>query len=438
MSKVQAFIKAHQLFDSSARLLVAVSGGVDSVVLLHLLHSVGYQCVAAHCNFHLRGEESDGDERFVEAFTSGLGVPLHRVSFDTRGYAKEHHLSIEMAARQLRYEWFEKVRQETQCDWVVVAHHASDVIETFFLNLARGTGVKGLTGIPCKNGFVVRPLLGCTREEIEGYATLHGLEFRTDSTNGDTSIKRNAIRHLIVPQMRKLNPSFERTMMENISHITNIYNLYLSNIYSYLNNLIINDGDLVKIDVNKLLQIPFYEVVLGEILLKYGFNGSQIRSVGKVLQGRAGRLFVSKGYRLVKDRNFLVIVPLGQRDEGEYVVEAGVQEVEEPLHLRFEVMAPGIIDRSADVATLDADKVAFPLRLRRWKRGDFFYPFGLKGRKKLSDFFTDRKCSLVEKERCWVMCDASDAIVWVVGMRIDGRFAVSEETRRVLVVKCVD
>lgn len=430
IDKVSTFIKQQLLFDVDSKLLVAVSGGVDSIVMLHLLHSMHYDCVVAHCNFHLRGSASDADAEFVEEQTKRLGIKFLKTDFDTQKYAVESKISIEMAARNLRYDWFEKMRQQEQCDYIAVAHHIDDSIETFFLNLVRGTGIKGLSGIASKNGFVVRPLLCCTRKEIAEYAEEHCLNHCEDATNADNIYRRNFIRNKIVPLFKELNPAFQNTMFENIKHIANTNNFINKYVNSLYNNLIINDGCEIRISVEKLKKEPSPAFVLYELLAPYGFNNSVVDQIFRQIDNAPGKRFYSASHCLIKDRDYLILEPLAVPREESFCIEIDDTLLQNPLKIaiRQGAITDCFIEKSVNVALLDLHKLTFPLKLRHWKKGDWFIPFGMKGKKKLSDFFSDKKYSLFDKEKCWLLVDDTDAVVWVVGERIDNRFRITDAT----------
>ena len=428
--KVSKFIDTHQLFDVNSKLLLAVSGGVDSIVLLHLLHSLQYNCVVAHCNFHLRGEESDSDADFVKKTAEFLGLKFLKIDFETQKFASKEKISIEMAARNLRYDWFEKVRQQEGCDCIVVAHHNDDSIETFFLNLVRGTGIKGLSGIAPKNGFVVRPLLECSREEIINYAKNHSLSYCVDSTNKDNSYRRNFIRNKIMLLFDELNPSFRSMMLENMKRIANASDFIFNYISSYCNDLIISVDDETRISIDILQKQPSPSLVLYELLTPFGFNSRVIEQIFQHLSSESGKRFFSSSHQLIKDRSYLIVAPIKSTDEEIFLINEGDSVVESPLKITIKkgLVADCLIQKTNCVATLDLQKLSFPLKLRRWKNGDWFVPFGMKGRKKLSDFFADKKYSLLDKENCWLLVDSKDTIVWVVGERTDNRFRITEQT----------
>ena len=369
------------------RILVGVSGGVDSVVLLHALIRSGYSCVAAHCNFHLRGEAADGDAAFTERFAATMGCAFVRADFDTEGYAARHSLSIEMAAR---------------------------------------------------NGNVVRPLLGVPRTEIERYARENGLEWREDATNAETVYRRNKIRHKILPVIQEINPSFLQTMQANMEHWRDAAEVFSSHAGAAMRRCVRERADGVKeISIASLKAEAGYRSVFFEWMYACGFAPDVIRSALGALDGIPGKRFMSPAYVLLKDRDTLLLMPREEDGDRGYpaVIEEGTERIDSPLRMAFRIVSCGdgyAVPRCADRAAFDADRVEFPLTLRRPQEGDWFVPFGMKGRKKLSDFFTDRKLSRFDKERAAVLVSAHGEVMWVVGMRTDNRFAVTGKTRRVL------
>lgn len=420
------------------RILVGVSGGVDSVVLLHALIRSGYSCVAAHCNFHLRGEAADGDAVFTERFAATMGCAFVRADFDTEGYAARHSLSIEMAARELRYRWFEEQRTVQGCEVIAVAHNADDSVETFFLNVIRGTGIRGICGMAARNGNVVRPLLGVPRREIERYARENGLEWREDATNAETVYRRNKIRHKILPVLQEINPSFLQTMQANMEHWRDAAEVFSAHASAAMRRCVRERADGVKeISIASLKAEAGYRSVFFEWMYACGFAPDVIRSALGALDGIPGKRFMSPAYILLKDRDTLLLMPREEDGDRGYpaVIEEGTERIDSPLRMAFRIVPCGdgyAVPRCAVRAAFDADRVEFPLTLRRPQEGDWFIPFGMRGRKKLSDFFTDRKLSRFDKERAAVLVSAHGEVMWVVGMRTDNRFAVTGKTCRAL------
>lgn len=441
--QLQTVVIQSQLLDRFKKHLVAVSGGVDSIVLLHLLKSMGYDVIAAHCNFHLRADDSNRDQKYVESFCKQYAIDLTSIDFDTSSYAQEHGISIEMAARELRYDWFEKERQRFHCESVVVAHHADDAIETFFLNIARGSGIKGIQGMPYQNGKVVRPLLKASRSMIEKYAQLCALDFCEDVTNADTKYKRNHIRHQVVPSFEEMNPQFRQTMLDNLVRFQEAVLLYQERVDTLIQQMPLNynSNGVIEIDFSKLDKHPAFSTLLFERLQKFAYNTRQVQSINTCIQNQeTGRQFYSHTHRLVVDRNCLILTLLEELHQEELILDASgfIQNSNTVGNFEVKRMARQDLksfEANAHIAYFDADLIHFPLRLRHWQQGDVFCPFGMKGkRKKVSDYFVDQKLSLVAKERTWLLLNAQD-IIWVVGRRTDHRYAVNTKTKNVLILR---
>lgn len=420
IKKVSQFIEEKHLFGFGDKVLVALSGGADSVALLRVLLRLGYACEAAHCNFHLRGEESVRDERFVRALAERLGVPLHVIHFDTNAYAVSHNVSVEMAARELRYDWFAKLRQECGAKVVVVAHHRDDSVETFLLNLVRGTGINGLQGIRPVNGDVVRPLLCVSRVEILDYLSSLGQDYVTDSTNLQDEFVRNKLRLNVIPILETINPSVSDTIAETARRLADVAQVYQEAIQA-AKQRVMPDGE--TIDIPALCREPGAQNLLFELLYPLGFNAAQVNDVFRALHGESGRMFYSREWVLLIDRNRLIRRPSGE-----------VESQPELCLERMEVNPPFSVPHNNKEAYVDAEKVQGELTLRKWQSGDKFIPFGMKGFKSVRNYLRDKKFSRFEKERQWVVCDG-DRIVWLVNERLDNRFRVTSETRFVINLK---
>ena len=434
LSTVQAYIAQHQLLRPTAPVIVGLSGGADSVALLHILTRLGYPCVAAHCNFHLRNDESDADADFAQQTAEALGLLFRRIDFDTADYAHQNGVSTEMAARTLRYEWFETLRRELGAEAIAVAHHRDDNVETVLLNLIRGTGLSGLCGMRPRNGHIVRPLLSVDRHQIVRWLADRHLPFRTDSSNASDVYRRNFVRLRLLPLMEQLNPSVRDAILRMAGHLTDVEAIYRNAIDSHRAHLIDADGR-ISIDA---LRTPAPQAVLFELLTPYGFTSSQCADIARALSGESGRSFVAPGGRwhLLKDRLHLILYPAYEVSADAFTLTLG-SELTAPIRLSLEeriVDEAFTISRSPHVATFDADRIALPLTLRRWRAGDSFVPFGMTGRKKLSDYFSDHKFSLLRKAAAWILCDASGRILWIVGHRTDNRFRITSKTRRALIV----
>jgi len=434
-------IEKESLFLRSDKLLLGVSGGVDSVVLAHLVNRLGNNFALAHCNFNLRGEESDGDEDFVSAFANDLGVKFFSVSFDTEDFATEQGISIEMAARKLRYDWFEKIRVENHFDYIVVGHHLDDVLETFFLNLSRGTGIRGLSGIKPKVGKIVRPLLFASRKQIEAYAAENELSFRFDSSNDELIYKRNKVRHQILPLFDELSPAFRNNLKRTIDYLKQTEEVYFKQIETERQRIVSSKADWISIDKAELKKLKPISVYLYELLRPYNFSPDIIENLLQSID-LSGTHFFSPTHRLVVDREALIITPVDVDDVQPllFYVEEDQDNISEPLPMKVSVQSrtPYFkIPTEPHIAAFDYQKLNFPLVIRKWQHGEYFKPLGMSGFKKLSDFFIDEKYSIPEKENSWVLT-SDDKITWIIGKRIDDRFKITKETEMVLLIEILD
>ena len=430
--KIAQYIDQEKLFTREDKILVTLSGGADSVALLRLLLDMGYTCEAAHCNFHLRGDESVRDEMFVRELCLQLVVPLHVQHFQTMEEAEKRHISIEMAARELRYAWFEQLRLQQGADVIAVAHHKDDSVETLLLNLIRGTGINGLLGIRPKNGNIVRPLLCLDRKEITEYLQAIGQSYVTDSTNLRDEYTRNKIRLNLLPLMQKINPSVKESLLRTAEYLNDAALLYKKGIEEGKRKVQTGQDILIS----ALLQEPAPETLLFEILSPLGFNATQIKDIFNSLNGQPGKIFLSRGWRVIKDRKFLQIEPICSEDTSTVF---SPDDPALPFRLimeELEVTDDFVIPRDRNTACFDADKLKQPLTVRRCRQGDAFVPFGMTGRKKVSDYLTDRKFSLSRKEQQWVLCSGSH-IIWLIGERADNRFRIDAQTRKVIILKFI-
>jgi len=427
----------HRLLKPGIKVLAAVSGGMDSMVMLRLLHDAGIKTVVAHCNFGLRGEESDLDEIFVKTEACKLIIPFRVKHFDTTGFAAQKGISIQMAARELRYCWFDELASLENCDSIALAHNRDDRIETLLINLARGTGIHGLTGIKPQNGKIIRPLLFASRDEIEKYAKKRFVKYREDSSNATDEYARNYIRHHVIPGLESYFPGMRQTMVRSMEYLSEIELFYNEVIDRYKKQIVSVEDDLTFIDLQGLFQSPSSSTLLYEILKPFGFSGSIISEILEVDDFPSGRQFFSDTFRLVCDRQSLILQKINHKPSQEYLIDEHTTNIDIPIRLTINkfVRCPEYKpDTNSHVACLDGDKLQFPLVLRQWKHGDRFRPLGMKNMKKLSDFFTDAKLSLIEKERCRVLVSGGK-IVWIVGMRIDDRFKITNKTNSVVELK---
>lgn len=427
-NKVEAFITKYNLLNHNDLYIVALSGGADSVALLLLLKEQGFRIHAAHCNFHLRGEESDRDEAFCVELCGRLGIELHRVHFDTKTYADLHHVSIEMAARELRYRWFEQLRQDIGAAAVCVAHHQNDSVETILMNIIRGTGLRGLTGIQARNGFVLRPLLCVSRDEIERFLAERGQSYVTDSTNLTEDYMRNKIRLQVLPLLQTLNPAVLNHILQTAEN--------LAAAQATIDVLLKGIGGSKSLDLSEYTDYLSREYVTFEWLRNYGFNGSQVH---QLLASDTGAIFTSPmGYEVLRDRNRLLVEPVLEPmkplkipEEGVYVLPQMAVSNHPDSKIRVKRTSV-MVSKDSAIATLDSQKVQFPLTVRRVAEGDWMVPFGMKGRKLLSDLMTDQRMTLFEKRRQLVVVDAHDEVIWAVGLRTDQRVAVTSDTAETL------
>ena len=435
--KVQTYIQNHQLLTQHGRIIVGVSGGTDSVVMLHVLMSLGYDCVIAHCNFHLRMAESDRDELFVRDLAKELKVPYYSVDFETTKYAEEHKISIEMAARDLRYAWFYELLYNHDAQAIAVAHHADDSIETMLMNLVRGTGLKGLTGIQPRNHKVVRPLLCCNRLELETYLVRFDLDHIEDSTNASVDYQRNKFRNEVLPLLAEINPSVRQTLYDSLERFEGIWAIYQQSIDAMKQLIVRNGPGLVKMDIDAIKIQEHIPTLMYELLHPYGFGPAVIEQVTGQLDGESGKVFFSETYRLIKDRKYLLISKIDDNPAQDFMITEDETVIEFPFLLKInkQPVTPDFeVSKEITRIHVDASRLTYPLVLRRWKEGDTFFPFGMKQRKKVSDFFIDNKLSLFEKEHSWILV-SNNEIVWIVGQRLDNRFCVTNETMEVVEFK---
>ena len=455
-TKFLNFITENNLFQRKDRLLVAVSGGIDSMTMLHLLHKTGFNCHVAHCNFQLRQQESDADESFVQERAKTYNFPFHTVRFDTETYALQEGISIQMAARKLRYDWFEELRQNLACSKIVIGHNADDTVETFLINLLRGTGLKGLLGIPVHRETIVRPLLYATRQHIVSYVTQEKLTWREDRSNESDDYLRNKIRHQLIPIIGELTPNNTEGIRQTIHYLTQVNELLKFSLHQLENAFLLpidkerTDGAIIEIDVFKLLHHSMNALPLVEILQAYGFNGKQCEAIFEKLKlaNRAskgtfsGVKFLSNSHWILLNRSVLTVYPqivlpqnLGFQVLTEPWSMGHSHQVEHPIHLQFTQVKYEQLSRinEANTICLDSDTLAFPLTVRKWMPGDKFQPLGMKKMKKLSDFFVDNKLSIVDKSSVWLLCTGGE-ICWVIGQRMDDRFKLTNTTTNVLVI----
>ena len=439
LEEFEKYIAENELFSHDDKLLLTVSGGVDSMVMMALTAAAGYRFGVAHCNFQLRGNESDEDEVLVENEARRYGVEFYNKRFDTVGEMERTGESMEMAARRLRYAWFKELCEEHGYTAIVIAHHGNDSIETFFINLLRGTGLRGLTGISTQVGHIVRPMMFATRKIIHDYAVAHRIPYREDSSNRSTKYLRNKVRLGVVPMFKDIKPQFTNIMRRNIARLSQAQDFITSAINIVKGEAMERSGDMHTLWVDRIRPtLPRHYVIYEILSSEFGFKGDVVDALCRALDAElSGRRFYAREWVAVTDRGRVVISPIADDDDCEVIVDRGaIRSYAGGVALYYEYCDIDFIDsldQGDNVALLDADKLKFPLRLRRWQDGDWFVPFGMSGRKKLSDFLIDKKVSLAEKRRQFVLMSGDD-IVWVVGRRLDDRYAITRKTENVLKV----
>jgi tRNA(Ile)-lysidine synthase len=441
LKSFQSHISKQKIFSQKVKILLTVSGGVDSVLMCELFYLAKINFGIAHCNFQLRGDESNGDEAFVRALAKKYKVEFHTIKFNTTAFAKKNKLSTQIAARQLRYEWFEKLRTEHHYHFIATAHHQDDSIETFFINIVRGTSISGLHGILPKQGNIIRPMLFTNKEQILEYVKTHKLKYREDSSNASDKYVRNKIRHQIIPLLKELNPGFEKTMENNILHLCDVETIYKNDIDNKRKAVVKKQTNGYTISIPSLKKLNPIATYLFEFLKPFNFNQTAVDDIIAALDGESGKQFFSETHRLIKDREFLIVEVRSQKLEvrsRKILVKKNETKIEIQnliLNFKSEIQSRLLsgpkseIFKLNSIAQMDFDKLTFPLEIRKWEKGDVFYPLGMKGQKKLSDFFIDKKLSISQKENIWLLTSAGK-IVWVIGLRMDDRFKITDSTKK--------
>lgn len=430
--KLQNHLNENFPFLKGKKLLLAISGGIDSMVLVHLIHQLHYDISIAHCNFQLRNKESDSDEEFVKNQCLQLQLPIHIQKFDTRQFAEDYKLSIQLAARKLRYDWFSELLEEYNYDYLLTAHHLDDSLETFLINLTRGSGLDGLTGIPGKNEQIIRPLLVFSRQDIEQYAKENAIQWHEDSSNASDKYLRNKLRHDIIPTLKELNPSFLSSFQNTLKNLQQTQSL-VDDASKIVYRKVVEDFDNQKrINLQELLQLPNYQAYLYQWLQPLGFSAWD--DIYDLVQATSGKQIFSHDYVLLKDRTEFIVFPKEKQTVTEqFWIEKDKKEVKIPLNLSF-CNVSVISHPSSNCIFVDENKLTFPLEVRKWKEGDFFYPLGMQGKKKVSKFFKDEKLSLIDKSNTWLLC-SDNQIVWIISRRQDERFKVDENSNTILQIK---
>ena len=413
------------------KLLLAISGGIDSMVLLHLFHKLEFDITVAHCNFSLRDAESDTDEDFVKSTCEALKIPYYIQKFDTKQFASDYKLSIQLAARKLRYDWFSELLSEQKLDYVLTAHHLDDEIETFLINLTRGTGLEGLTGIPEKNESVIRPLLKFSREQIEVFAKENNIKWREDSSNSSNKYLRNKLRHDVVPILKELNPSFMNSFQNTLENLKQSQSLVDDASRIVYRKVVQEEENQKKINISELKQLENYEAYLYQWLKPLGFTAWD--DIYDLVEAQSGKQVFSADYLLLKDRNYLIVTTRDLGNQISYKIEKTNLQVNIPLKLTL-CNIGYISNLNSNCIFVDEDKISFPLTIRKWQEGDVFYPSGMQGKKKVSKYFKDQKFSLIDKQKQWLLC-SNDEIVWIINQRADQRFLANDNTKNILKIE---
>jgi tRNA(Ile)-lysidine synthase len=408
------------------KLFLAVSGGIDSMVLIHLCAQLKFNFEVVHCNFMLRGAESDAETQFIESFCSSKGIPIHTKYFETNTIAAKNKESIQITARNLRYQWFSEMIAQSQMKYVATAHHLDDSLETVLINFSRGTGLEGLTGIPAQNGNVIRPLLPFSRDEIENYALENKIQWREDSSNASDKYLRNKIRHSIIPLFKELNAGFLDSFQNTLNHLQQAESLVDDAAKLVYDKVVKEEENQLEINLTQLLKLQNYQAYLYQWLKEYGF--SAWNDIYDLVEAQSGKQVFSETHVLLKDREKLILSERKVSNNSEvFIIESLDAKVNIPLNLEL-CKVVNHLESDSNCIFVNEDALKFPLTIRKWQEGDYFYPAGMNGKKKLSKYFKDEKYSLLDKENQWLLC-AEDQIVWIIGKRADKRFIANETTK---------
>lgn len=435
LEKAEQHIKLNFPFLENSKLLVAVSGGVDSMVAAYILNKLSFNIALAHCNFKLRAAASDLDEQFVKDWAEANNLTCYIKQFKTEQYANTNKISIQVAARELRYQWFDILLEKYNFDYLITAHHANDNLETVLLNLTRGTGFKGLLGIPEQNGKIIRPFLTFKREAIEAFAEKHKIKWREDKSNASCKYTRNKIRHQVIPVLQSINPQLIETFNKSLIHLKEKEHIIEDKLIEIKKNLFKSEkNNSYSIDINKILKLNNPKAYLYELLKDFGFTAWN--DIIDLLHSQTGKQVLSKTHRLIKNRNVLLIAPLNEElfDVKNYTINNFNDRIEiDDFVLNLEELNKKSFNKTRDqkIVFVDKEKIKIPLKVRKWQKGDYFYPLGMRGKKKLSDFLKDQKISLLDKEKIWVLCDDQE-IIWIIGQRLDNRYKITENTTKIL------
>ncbi|WP_026708065.1 tRNA lysidine(34) synthetase TilS [Flavobacterium frigidarium] len=433
LATLKKHIETNLPFLLNKKLLLATSGGLDSMVMAHLFKDLQFNIAIAHCNFQLRGVDSFKDQKFVQDFAEENEIPVNITQFDTKAFAADYKLSTQVAARDLRYNWFHELLNEEGYDYVLTAHHADDNLETFLINLSRGTGLEGLTGIPEENGSIVRPLLHFKRAEILEYAKENSITWREDASNASDKYLRNKIRHHLVPLLQEINPNFMEAFQKTQSYLQESAGLVEDASIMVYQQVAKQEEDSITFDLNQLKKLPNYNAYLYQWLSEFGFTAWN--DVYDLVDAVSGKQIFASNFRLLKNRDSLILSKILVEDAvGTHFIDKEQHEISIPIKITFKSVANPAFE-SNKIIFVDGDKLQYPLELKRWQKGDSFQPFGMGGKsKKLSKFFKDEKLSLLEKEQCWLLWSAN-TLVWITGLRQDERFKITENTTNILKIE---
>ncbi|MCX6254703.1 MAG: tRNA lysidine(34) synthetase TilS [Bacteroidia bacterium] len=439
LNTFKKFIAENNLIKPGNRILLAVSGGIDSMVMTHLFLQSGYEIGIAHCNFSLRAKESDKDEEMVRKFATEHNIPFYSYRFETKVFAKKNGLSVQMAARELRYKWFEEIRKENSYDIIAVAHNLNDNIETLIINLIRGTGLTGMTGMRPVNGRIIRPLLFATRQDIITYRNQYGIIFREDKSNADTKYTRNKIRHLVIPVLKEINPSIETTLSETAERFIGINEIVSDYIHWLRGKTSEQKGEFITFNISLLKTHLHNKAVIFELFKPFGITNVRLDDLRKVINGKTGGQIFTDTHRIIKNRKEIIVSDEDKKNEIFYSIKSipGFRKVPEIASAGYiDITDKFEIPSDPSVACIDSEKISFPLFIRKWKAGDYFYPLGMRQKKKLSDYFIDKKYSRPDKENKLIL-ESDGKIVWIIGDRIDNRFRITKSTKKTLMIKSV-
>jgi tRNA(Ile)-lysidine synthase len=437
LNDCKKFIAENNILNPDERILLAVSGGIDSMVMAHIFIQLGYETGIVHCNFSLRGKESEKDEDLVRKFAEKHKIPFFSTRFETKTFAKENGISIQMAARELRYSWFEKIRKDNSYDLVAVAHNLNDNIETLIINLTRGTGLAGLSGMRIVSNRIIRPLLFASRQQITDYCILNKIRYREDKSNADTKYIRNKIRHQIIPVLKEINPSIEITLNETAERFIGINEIVSEYIRKLREKICEQSEDIITFNLSHLRVHMHNKAILFELFKPYGIINVQLEDLLKVINGKTGGQIFTGSHRIIKNRKEIIVSSEEIRDTTSFIIRnikgfKKVPGIESALY--SEITKTFEIPTNPSTACIDAEKLIYPLIVRKWKPGDHFYPLGMKQKKKLSDYFIDNKYSILEKENKLIL-ESDGNIVWIIGDRIDNRFKITRTTKKTLTIK---